>query len=114
MHYVANDGTVFDDVDDCFAYERDKAFKSYHEKWVDPHLDVRANNVIKLFQEACRKGRRSDDFLICEGYEPRYENKSYTVRMDMGIINLRDDLVDILIMRIRELEGKPVYNARKA
>ena len=31
-----------------------------------------------------------------------------------GVVHVRDDLVDILIMRIRELEGKPVYNARKA
>ena len=107
MKYVANDGTIFDYEDDCIKYERDKDFSDYQKKWVDQSLKVRANNVIELFHGACRNRWMSDDLLISEGYEPRYENKSYTTEMDIGIVNLRDDLVDILIERIRELENEP-------
>lgn len=105
MRYIADDGTIFDTISECLAYERDKNFDAYYAKWVYPHLSIRAENVIELFQNECRKRRWNDNHLISDGYEPRYENKSYTVNVDTGIVNLRDDLVDILIERIRELEN---------
>lgn len=106
MKYLADDGTVFDAIGECLAYERDNAIKDYRYKWVDPSLNIRAERVIKLFQDECRNRRWNDNHLISEGHEPRYENESYTVSVDTGIVNLRDDLVDILIARIRELENR--------
>ena len=105
MKYLADDGTIFDVISECIAYERDNAIKDYYDKWVDQSLNVRAEKVIQLFQDECRKHRWNDNHLISEGHEPRYENNSYTVSVDTGIVNLRDDLVDILIARIRELEN---------
>ena len=107
MKYIAYDGTIFDAIGECVAYERDKSIKGYYDKWVAQSLNIRAEKVIQLFQDECRKRRWNDNHLISEGYEPRYENKSYTVNVDTGIVNLRDDLVDILIDRIRELENEP-------
>lgn len=114
MRYIANDGTIFDDIKDCVAYERDINIKKYHEKWVDPYLNVRADKAIEIFKQECRLGRVDDDCLALEGCQTRYENISDTVKTNNGIVYLRDDLVDILIMRIRELEGKPIYNIRNA
>lgn len=106
MRYLADDGTLFDTIGECLVYERDNAIQDYNDKWVNPSLKFRAKKVIKLFRDGCRNHRWSDNNLISEGHEPRYENKNYTVSVDTGIVNLRDDLVDILIARIRELENK--------
>lgn len=92
--YTAFDGTVFDSKQECLEYERDLARQKYYAEFVEPSLADRANHIIKLFQAECRSRRIGV-------YSP-------------GVVHVRDDLVDILIMRIRELEGKPVYNARMA
>ena len=115
VKYISDDGKEFSTEDECLSYEKDKALKAYHERWINPHLDVRANKVIYLFQSACRKHRESDDYLESQGSNPRYANlENQILNIDVGTIHLRDDLVDILIMRIRELEGRPVYIANKA
>lgn len=110
VKYIFDDGKEFSTEDECLSYEKDNALKAYHERWINPHLDVRANKVIYLFQGACRKHRESDDYLESQGSNPRYANlENQILNIDVGTIHLRDDLVDILIMRIRELEGRPVY-----
>ena len=115
VKYFSDDGQEFSTEEECLSYEKDNALKAYHEKWINPHLDIRANKVISLFQNACRKHRESDDYLESQGSNPRYANlENQILNIDVGTIHLRDDFVDILIMRIRELEGRPVYAANKA
>ena len=119
VKYFSDDGKEFSTEEECLSYEKDNALKAYHEKWINPHLDVRANKVIDLFQNTCRHHR---DKLS----ERRYAREKgadlaqiagtgrhgQILKTDVGTIHLRDDFVDILIMRIRELEGRPVYAAR--
>lgn len=108
--YTAFDGTVFDSKLECLEYERDLAHRKYYAEFVEPSLEDRSNHIIKLFQAECRSRRMGDDLLENDGYDTRYTGDV----VGMGVIHVRDDLVDILIMRIRELEGKPVYNVRRA
>ena len=113
--YTAFDGTVFDSKRECIEYERDLAHQKYYAEFVEPSLEDRANLVIKLFQAECRSRRMCDDLLENDGYSARYTGDVVGMGVySPGVIHVRDDLVDILIMRIRELEGKPVYNARNA
>lgn len=115
VKYFSDDGQEFSTEEECLSYEKDNALKAYHEKWINTHLDVRANKVIDLFQNACRNLRESDNYLESQGLNPRYANlENQILNIDVGTIHLRDDFVDILIMRIRELEGKSVYVANKA
>lgn len=113
--YTAFDGTVFDSKRECIEYERDLAHRKYYAEFVEPSLEDRSNHIIKLFQAECRSRRMGDDLLENDGYSARYTGDVVGMGVySPGVIHVRDDLVDILIMRIRELEGKPVYNARRA
>ena len=113
--YTAFDGTVFDSKRECIEHERDLAHRKYYAEFVEPSLEYRSNHIIKLFQAECRSRRVEDDLLESEGSYTRYTGDVVGMGVySPGVVHVRDDLVDILIMRIRELEGKPVYNARKA
>lgn len=113
--YTAFDGTVFDSKTDCIEYERDLARQKYYVKFVDPSLQDRAKHIIKLFQAECRASRVDDELLEGDGKDTRYTDDVVGIGVySPSVVHVRDDLVDILIMRIRELEGKPVYNARRA
>ena len=113
--YTAFDGTVFDSKRECIEYERDLAHRKYYTEFVEPSLEDRSNHIIKLFQAEGRSRRMGDDLLENDGYSARYTGDVVGMGVySPGVIHVRDDLVDILIMRIRELEGKPVYNARNA
>lgn len=113
--YTAFDGTVFDSKQECLEYERDLAHQKYYAEFVEPSLEDRSNHIIKLFQAECRSRRMDDDLLESEGSYARYTGDVADMGVySPGVVHVRDDLVDILIMRIRELEGKPVYNARMA
>lgn len=113
--YTAFDGTVFDSKQECLEYERDLARQKYYAEFVDPSLADRANHIIKLFQAECRSRRVEDELLESKGSYARYTGDVVGIGVySSGVVHVRDDLVDILIMRIRELEGKPVYNARMA
>lgn len=82
---------------------------------MEPSLADRANHIIKLFQAECRSRRVEDELLESKGSYARYTGDVVGIGVySPGVVHVRDDLVDILIMRIRELEGKPVYNARMA
>jgi len=113
--YTAFDGTVFESKHECLEYERDLARQKYYAEFVEPSLADRANHIIKLFQAECRSRRVEDDLLESEGENTRYTGDVASMGVySPGVVHVRDDLVDILIMRIRELEGNPVYNARQA
>ena len=113
--YTAFDGTVFDSKQECLEYERDLARQKYYAEFVDPSLADRANHIIKLFQAECRSRRVEDELLESKGSYARYTGDVVGIGVySPGVVHVRDDLVDILIMRIRELEGKPVYNVRMA
>lgn len=113
--FFADDGTEFESASECQAYERDIALQKYYAEFVEPSLADRANHIIKLFQAECRSRRVEDDLLESEGNCARYTGDVASMGVySPGVVHVRDDLVDILIMRIRELEGKPVYNVRMA
>lgn len=113
--YTAFDGVVFESKQECLEYERDFARRKYYAEFVDPSLADRANHIIELFQSECRSRRINDDILESEGNCTRYTGDVAGIGVySPGVVHVRDDLMDILIMRIRELEGKPVYNARMA
>lgn len=113
--FFADDGTEFESASECQAYERDIALQKYYAEFVEPSLADRANHIIKLFQAECRSRRVEDDLLESVGNYARYTGDVVGIGVySPGVVHVRDDLVDILIMRIRELEGKPVYNARMA
>ena len=113
--YTAFDGTVFDSKQECLEYERDLARQKYYAEFVEPILADRANHIIKLFQAECRSRRVEDELLESKVSYARYTGDVVGIGVySPGVVHVRDDLVDILIMRIRELEGKPVYNARMA
>lgn len=113
--YTAFDGTVFDSKQECLEYERYITYQKYYAEFIEPSLVDRANHIIELFQNECRSRRMDDDLLEGEGENTRYTGDVAGIGVySPGVVHVRDDLVDVLIMRIRELEGKPVYNARMA
>ena len=113
--YFADDGKEFSTEEECLAYERDIALDKYVKDFQCGELKDRANCMIEWFENACDARRMGDDLLENDGYSARYTGDVVGMGVySPGVIHVRDDLVDILIMRIRELEGKPVYNARKA
>ena len=101
--FFADDGTEFKSVSECQAYERD-----LHEKAVnDVPLEQRANKVIEIFDRACGRKALDDEYLDGVGKPTRYAGELPLVGdYSYGVLYLRDDAVDILIARIRQLEAE--------
>lgn len=106
--YFADDGKEFSAEAECLAYERDIIIDKYVKDFQCGELKDRANRMIEWFENACDARRMSDDSLEREESETRYE-MGVAGDYRRGVIFLRDDAVDILIERIRELEEE---NAR--
>lgn len=102
--YFADDGKEFSTEEECLAYERDIALDKYVKDFRCGELKDRANRMIEWFENACDARRMSDDSLEREGRETRYGGAIFCGDYSRGIMYLRDDAVDILIERIRELE----------
>lgn len=107
--YFADDGKEFLTEEECLAYERDITIDDYVKGFQCGELKDRANRMIEWFENACDARRMSDDSLEREGRETRYGGAVFCGDYSRGIMYLRDDAVDILIERIRELEEE---NAR--
>lgn len=91
--FIADDGTTFFTPQECIAYE----MKLRNKLTVD--------EVMIKFKRACEKKRKTDEKLA-ECYRKTRGDKDIPLAGDFvsGIIYLRDDAVDVLIERIKELE----------
>ena len=92
--FIADDGTTFFAPQDCIAYELKLRNKP-----------TTVEEVITEFEKACEEERRTDSDLAKYNMNMRGDN-GIPLAGDFyaGIVYLRDDGVDVLIKRIRELE----------
>lgn len=99
--FFADDGTEFKTASECQAYER-----AFYEKSVnDIPLEQRANKVIETFDHACGQKALDDEYLDGVGKPTRYAGELPLVGdYSYGVLYLRDDAVQTLISRIRDLE----------
>lgn len=105
IKYVADDGTEFDESELCEAHESELAKQDYEQKFIAGSLAKRADRMISIYESYCDARRTSDDHLKCS--ETRwYGEPPFCGDFRRGIMYLRDDAVDILIARIRQLEAE--------
>ena len=90
--YIAEDGTTFFTPQECLKYEAELRRK------------LTVNEVIAEFEHTCMAKSRSDEELAVYHMHIRNDEIPEIGDFYSGILYLRDDLVDILIKRIRELE----------
>lgn len=90
--FIAEDGKVFDSREACRNYENQLV----------PIKD-RAHEIMNTFDYYCEKFRSDKEELKQYRKQVGYV---YTPQHVAGILYLRDDAVDILIARVRELENK--------
>lgn len=90
--FIAEDGKVFSSKEDCITYEN---------QFVP--LRDRAHEIMNTFDYYSEKFRSDKEELKQYREQVGYV---YTPQHVAGILYLRDDAVDILIDRIRELENE--------
>ena len=105
MTYLAFDGKEFKTERECLDYERSFEKKAYNKKFVDPPLKERADFVMDAYLTYARDKSLDDDYLAEKDRPTRYGGAVFCGDFSYGISYLRDDAVDILIARIRELES---------
>lgn len=107
VKYIAIDGTEFDESELCETHECEIAKKDYERKFVAGSLAARADKMISIYESYCDARRMSDEHLKDEGSETRYSDEPpFCGDFRRGIMYLRDDAVDILVARIRQLEAE--------
>lgn len=89
--FIAEDGKVFDSREECRKYENQLV-----------PLRDRAHEIMNTFDYYSEKFRSDKEELKQYREQVGYV---YTPQHVAGILYLRDDAVDILIARIRELES---------
>lgn len=105
IKYIAIDGTEFDESDLCETHESEIAKQDYERKFVAGSLAARADRMISIYESYCDARRISDEHLNDERSETRRSGEPpFCGDFQRGIMYLRDDAVDILIARIRQLE----------
>lgn len=104
MTYKAFDGKEFNTERECLDYERSFEKKAYNEKFVDPPLKERADYVIDKYLNCYHNRALDDDTIADSDRSTRYGSATFCGDFSYGICYLRDDAVNILIDRIRELE----------
>ena len=99
--FFSDDGTEFKSASECQAYER-----ALYEKAVnDVPLEQRANKVIEIFDHACGRKMLDDEHLDSIGKSTRYAGGLPLVGdYSYGVLYLRDDAVQTLVSRVRDLE----------
>lgn len=102
MTYKSFDGKEFKTDKERSKHEKEVLIEEYNKKFVKGTLKKRAKYVIDTFLSV--KGL-PDNKIERKGEEPRYE-VTMCGEYSYGINYLRDDAVEILINRIKELEGK--------
>ena len=103
IKYIADDGTAFDESELCEAHESELAKQNYKREFVDGPLAKRADRMISVYKSYCDACRTSDDHL--KRSETRWSGEPpFCGDFRRGIVYLRDDVIDILIARIRQLE----------
>ena len=107
IKYIAIDGTEFDESDLCETHESEIAKQDYERKFVAGSLAARADRMISIYESYCDARRISDEHLNDERSETRRSGEPpFCGDFQRGIMYLRDDAVDILIARIRQLEAE--------
>ena len=103
IRFFADDGTEFKSASECQAYERE-----LYEKTVnDVPLEQRANKVVEAFEKVYNQKALDDEYLDEVGKSTRYAGGLPLVGdYSYGVLYLRDDAVDILVARIRQLEAE--------
>ena len=99
--FVSNDGKEFSSEAECLKHE----LETYQNAQSDRPMRVRANEVIHWFDEKCSR-KQMDDLSLAEIGKPMRYDGGVPIMGDFsyGIIYLRDDMVDVLVQRIRNLE----------
>lgn len=112
--YFSEDGKEFDSKEECLAYEKEKKIGEYNKFFLAGSLKERADRVIDLFDRSSNARYLSDDRIEGTGRESRRSGEACIAGdYSYGIVYLRDDAVDILVERIRELEKKLEEKAEK-
>ena len=101
--FIANDGKEFFSESECLKHE----IETYQNTQSDRPMRARANEVIHWFDEKCSRKQMNDLSLAEIGKPMRYDG-SVPIMGDFsyGIIYLRDDMIDVLVQRIRNLEAE--------
>ena len=97
--YIANDGKEFSTEEECKDYEKKLNVKYYETLFKQGTLKDRAEKFIEKYNEFYNKHA-----MDCKGW--RIENADNCFgEWEYGVVYVRDDVVNLLIERIRELEG---------
>lgn len=112
--YFSEDGKEFDSKEECLAYEKEKVIGKYNKFFLAGSLKERADRVIDLFDRSSNARCLGDDTIEEAGRESRRSGEACIAGdYSYGILYLRDDAVNILVERIRELEKKLEEKAKK-
>ena len=101
--FIANDGKEFPSEMACRKHE----IEFHQNAQSDRPIRVRANEIIHWFDKKCSR-KQMDDLSLAEMGKPmRYDGGVPIMgTFSYGIIYLRDDMVDVLVQRIRNLEAE--------
>lgn len=112
--YFSEDGKEFESKEECLAYEKEKVIGEYNKFFLAGSLKERADRVIDLFDRSSNARCLGDDRIEEAGRESRRSGEACVAGdLSYGIVYLRDDAVDILVERIRELEKKMKEEKKK-
>jgi hypothetical protein len=96
--YIADDGKEFSTEKECKEYEKKLNADYYETLFMQGTLKDRVEKFIEKYNEYCNKHA-----LYYKGWRAGHAGNCFG-EWEYGVVYVRDDVVNLLIERIRELE----------
>lgn len=97
--YIANDGKEFSTEEACKEYEKELNTKYYETLFKQGTLEDRVEKLIEKYNKFYKKYA-----MDCGGWRIEHADNCFG-EYEYGVVFVRDDVVNLLIERIRELEA---------